>query len=449
MALWTSLKSLFRRKEEKRLSLDEYQELIYNLQGTPYLIGTSSGLGGSVEEVENSFAGYVNGAYKSNGIVFACMLARMMIFSEARFQFQRLRNGRPGDLFGMPDLGIFERPWPNGTTGELLARAIQDADLAGNHYVLRESRTRLRRLRPDWVDIILTADPNIAEKVDVAGYMYTPGGYGNGEPAFYLPEQIAHWSPIPDPEAQYRGMSWLTPVLREIHADKAATTHKAKYFERGAGPKLAVSLKESVTKEQFQEFMELMNSNHDGLDNAYRTLFLGGGADVTVVGADLRQLDFKATQGAGETRIAAAARVHPVIVGLSEGMQGSSLNAGNFTAAKDQFGDGTLRPLWRSIAAAYESLVTVPGNARLWYDDRDIAFLRGDLAEIAKIRKEEALTIESLIRSGYEPDSVTTAMLAQDWSLLVHTGLYSVQLQPPMPKGAPISNKADSPNPAE
>ena len=44
------------------------------------------------------------------------------------------------------------------------------------------------------------------------------------------------------------------------------------------------------------------------ISNAYETLYLGGGADVKVVGNDFRQMDLKATQGAGETRIAAAAR---------------------------------------------------------------------------------------------------------------------------------------------
>jgi hypothetical protein len=42
-------------------------------------------------------------------------------FSEARFQFQRLTNGQPGDLFGNPALTPIERPWPGGTTADLLA----------------------------------------------------------------------------------------------------------------------------------------------------------------------------------------------------------------------------------------------------------------------------------------------------------------------------------------
>lgn len=36
--------------------------------------------------------------YSSNSVVFACAMVRMLLFSEARFQFQHMRGGRPGDL---------------------------------------------------------------------------------------------------------------------------------------------------------------------------------------------------------------------------------------------------------------------------------------------------------------------------------------------------------------
>lgn len=762
--LWALLRGL-ESQSEKRYSLSEYFTQ-FAFGGVGYAVGGGGSPMLDREQIENSFTGYVRSAYKSNGIVFACMLTRLMIFGEARFQFQRMNNGRPGDLFDTPDLRILDRPWPNGTTGELLSRAIQDADLAGNFYVAREG-SRLRRLRPDWVEIVLTAAPADAVESDVAGYLYRPGGVGStAKSTLYLPEQVAHWSPIPDPEAQYRGMSWLTPVTREIQADQGATLHKERFFANAATPNLAVALKETVTEEQFKKFMEAMNEAHQGAENAYKclhpstdvamwdgrrvpagevvvgdrvvawsdghatpgtvvaseiqipspivtvttqrgrviktndrhpfllrdgswidaadlkrgdllttglawasddnadtltahqawmlgvvtgdgcttsttpvvsawdegvrsrleigyilkstgkghdyrllgvrslcvttglmgkrswekripvevmtgspkiraaflsglidtdghvsdpdlrrsaevgitstsrdlladaqhllaslgvnaslslsmpasrgdgrgrdawrlialgndqarrlaefldlaceskstrlatyagrpsrqdrsrvdrvisveigapeatvgieiaeyhthitggvvthnTLYLGGGADVTVVGSDFKQIDFKATQGAGETRIAADAGVHPVIVGLSEGMQGSSLNAGNFNSARRLVADKTMRPLWRSVCAAFSPLVKVPPNSRLWFDDRDIAFLREDRKDLADIQSTEAQTIRALVDGGYDPATVTPAVMNQDWSLLVHTGKLSVQLQSP------------------
>src|ERR1044072_9282454 len=108
-----------------------------------------------------------------------------------------------------------------------------------------------------------------------------------------------------------------------------------------------------------------MDSRHKGTDNAYKTLYTGGGADVTVIGADMRQMDFKVTQGAGESRMAAAGGVHPSIVGLSEGLQGSSLNAGNFGAPRRLVADATMRPLWRNEAGSLEVLIPPPADARV------------------------------------------------------------------------------------
>jgi Phage portal protein len=192
---------------------------------------------------------------------------------------------------------------------------------------------------------------------------------------------------------------------------------------------MVIKMPESVRKEAVKDWVEQFRASHEGLANAYKSLVLGGGADVTTVGADFQQMDFKVTQGAGETRIAAAARVHPVIVGLSEGLQGASLNAGNFALARRSFADGTMRPLWRNMAGSLSNIVKVPGGAELWYDDRDIAFLREDEKDAADIQSTRAQTIAALIREGFKPDSVINAVEASDFSRLVHTGLYSVQLQ--------------------
>jgi phage portal protein BeeE len=307
--------------------------------------------------------------------VFACILARLLVFSEARFQFQRLTNGRPADLFGTPDLALLENPWPNGTTGELLARMEQDGSLAGNFFatVVDDSDgRRIRRLRPDHVTIVTGSRSGgpLALDARVVGYIYHPYGSGSERDSELLtPDRVAHWTPIPDPDAQWRGMSWLTPVIREIQGDLAASDHKLKYFKNGATGGIAVSYDKAVSPDSVARFAELFKQKHAGTDNAYKTFHFGGGADVTTIGADLKQLDFKVTQGAGETRIAAASGVGAVIAQLSEGLHGSALIAGNFNAAKRRFTDGTMRPLWRSACGAVlEVLQLVLGRGQITLD---------------------------------------------------------------------------------
>lgn len=411
---------------EQRFGLSQLMEM-FSYQGIGY--GVYGGDNDNRERDTTSFTRYVNGFYRDNGVIFAVILARMLLFTEAKFQWQRLINGRPGDLFGTGALSLLETPWPNGTTGDLLARMEQDVSLHGNFYATREG-DRLRRLRPDWVEIVLDAAPGEAVATNIVGYLYKPGGTDSStRPKMYLPEEVGHWAPIPDPLAQYRGMSWLSPVIREMTADQAATDHKLKFFENAATPNLAVSFSENITKDQFNAFMAAMNAAHQGTKNAYKTLYLGGGADVKTIGANMEQMDFKNTQGAGETRICAAGGVPPIIVGLSEGLQSATYS--NYGMARRKFGDHWARPQWRSACAALAPLLDVPSGARLWYDDRDIAFLREDQKDVASIQTQQASTMKQLIDSGYEPDSVTAAMLNEDWSLLKHTGLFSVQLQPP------------------
>ncbi len=385
------------------------------------------------EPIAENFVGHVNSVHKRNGIVFNAELTRYSVFSEARILFQRMIQGRAGDYFGNRDLALFEVPWPGGTTPELLKRMILDADFAGNAYVARIGN-QLVRLRPDWVEIILRPRDTVLGQVgyEKVGYAYWEGGKGYTQsPAVFLIDEVAHFAPNPDPDANFRGMSWLTPVIREIQSDGAATAHKLKFFENAATPNLAIKLPETITPEKYKAFVTRMEEQYKGADNAYKTLYTAGGADVTVIGTDLRQLDFKVTQGAGETRIAGASGIHPVVLGISEGMQGSSLNAGNFNAARRLTVEKTFKPLWRDLVSCLSVLVPIPSGARLWYDSRDVGFLREDEQDAAQIASTRAMTIKTYVDAGFTPESAVAAVVNDDPTLLVHTGLFSVQLQPP------------------
>lgn len=414
---------------EQRSSLTFDQWLDYfNFNGLAYPVTTMGG--NKQEEPGADFLGYVNGLYKSNGIVFAVMATRMLLFAEARFQFQQMIKGRPGDLFGTKELQVLETPWPNGTTGDLLSRAIQDADLAGNWFARRDGDSIIR-MRPDWMTIVAGSETGDVADAQPLGYIFQPGGPQSDAPELLLMvEEVAHFAPYPDPEARFRGMSWLTPVVREVMADGAATTHKLRFFENGATPNLVVQTGPGIKNEEaLDRFKAKFNANHEGLLNKFKTLFLTAGADAKVIGANLKDADFSNIQAAGETRIAAAGGVPPVIAGLMKGLESSTYS--NYSQARRRLADGTMRPLWRNFAGSLAPLIRVPAGSRLWYDDRDIAFLREDEKDKAEIQQVTAATVSTLVTAGFEPESVLHAIGNDDLSLLVHSGLYSVQLQKP------------------
>lgn len=442
--LGTLLRTPTPTRSDPTLSLDDYLNWFsfngHGYQGVQTSMGTNK-----LEEWVGSIDGNVASGLKANPVVWSVEMVRVLLFAEARLAYRRLRNGRPGDLFSTSELEVFRRPWPGGVTGDLLAMAILDADLAGVHYAttrMVNGRRQIRRLRPDWVTVMggvpdgVSANPSVNPgwelDVTVVGYLYHPGGMRSGnDPIFLDANKVARFTPMPDPVANWTGMSWLTPLIREVQGDRLASQHKLKFFEHGATPNLLVKLDASVPEDEFTRWTTLFREQHESVANAYRTLFLGGGADATVIGTDLAQVDFTKLQGKAETRIAMAAGVPPVILGASEGLAGSSLNAGNFAAARRRLADGTLRPLWRSLVGSYETLINVPSDAELWFDARDVAFLREDLKEEAEIRQLDAVTMRQLIDAGFEPESVKAALANDDMTLLQHTGLFSVQLQSP------------------
>jgi hypothetical protein len=404
------------------------------------------------EEIHGDFEGLIAGAMRSSGPIFACILTKLLLFSEARFQFRRLNNGRPGKLFGTQDLQILENPWPGATTGDLLTRASVDVDIAGNFFATirpisqagmprqpGQSTTRIMRLRPDWMTIIKgTVDdvknPRFAGALDptteLVGYLYHPGGRGSGiDPVSLLPEEVMHWCPIPDPGWTFKGMSWIEPVIQEVLGDKAMTTHKIMYFEQGATPNLVIAMETGkMNRETFKEWVNTFEAEHEGAFNAYKTLYLGNGASATVVGSALKDLDYSVVQGHGETRIAAAAGIPPIIVGFSEGLEAATYS--NFAQARRAYADKSLRPMWRNFAGSLETLIPPPPGSMMWYDDRDIPFLQADVQDQATVQSTQAAAMRQLVDAGFDPESVVDAITQNDLTLLTHSGLYSVQLQP-------------------
>lgn len=386
------------------------------------------------EVVDAGFAGLAFGAFAANPIVFACMQARLDLFSEARFTFQRMPNGVPGELTNTPRsyLRLIEEPWPGGTTAELLKESLIFADLGSNAFIVREANG-LRNLRPDWVTMIAgnpRTDATIWDlDTQLLGIGYQPGGPSGGKDLVYLQRrEFAHFKSTNSPTQRFSGMSWLLPVLKDLTSDQAATAHKLNYFENAATPNMLVKFPETMLKAQADDWQKMFTEKHEGSKNAYRTLFLGGGSDAEVVGSSLRQSAYTEVQGAGELRIASASGVPPIMIGLSGGLDAATYS--NYGQARRAFADLKMRSLWRGMAGALASITTVPADTRLWYDDNDISFLQEDVKDAAEIQSTQAAAMRQLIDAGYEPDSVTAAIVSGDMSRLKHTGFPSVQLQP-------------------
>ncbi|WP_078358622.1 phage portal protein [Mycobacteroides chelonae] len=445
------------RGRGERMTLDEYATLAnqFSFNGFGFGMGMNSVVqqtlaGQATVMAPNNFVGLATHAYGQNGVVFACMLVRQMLFSTIRFQWRRIREGKPAGTFGSPDLALLETPWKGGTTQDLLSKMMQHADLGGNAYVAKIGG-ELVCMRPDWVDIVVEARQGGITSAYAGGqigwrkvgFLYWEGGRGaEKEPTALLADEVAHFMPIPDPLFEIRGMSWLTPILREIQADQAMTVHQSKFFDNGATPNMIIKHSPMADRTAVAKWAEEVNGKHAGSQNAYKTLNLYPGADATVVGTNLKDIDFASVREGGEVRIAAAAGVPPVIVGLAKGLDSATYS--NYGQARRRLADGTAHPLWQNLSGSLQQIITPPEkSSQLWYDTSDVPFLREDEKDEADIQQVRASTINTLITAGFTPESAIAAAESGNLALLEHTGLVSVQLVPPGSKPNPTPGPTD------
>lgn len=394
---------------------------------------TLYGLYGTPDAPLNTFEAFARNAYgamgeSGNAVVFACIGRRMAVFSEATFKYRRLDNKK---LFGDQSLEKLEKPWPGGSAGSMLTRAEQDVSLAGNAFI-RDTGDGLERLRPDWVTIVseIQLDDRGEQVRRVIGYAYDPVGDLGRSAAFYPVDEVAHWAPIPDPLANFRGMSWLSPLIREINADVRMAEFRDAFFKNAATANVVITYKDKVPPERIERIKTAIEARHTGTANAFGTLVFDEGADLTIVGSDMGGAAFDALQAAGETRICMDAGVPAIVAGARQGLQASAI--GEYEQALRAFADLTLRPNWRSFCAALETIAPPPPGAQLWFDTSDVSALQQGEKDAADTSAQQAETINKLIMAGFDADSVVAAVVSGDMSLLKHTGLTSVQMQPPV-----------------
>ncbi|MCP5157745.1 MAG: hypothetical protein H6983_26470 [Ectothiorhodospiraceae bacterium] len=330
--------------------------------------------------------------------MFAVCLARLLLFTEARFQWQQMRGGRPGALFGTPDLEVLEVPWRNGTTGDLLARWEQHASFAGNGFVARRPGG-LRIMRPDWTGVVMSGEEGDLDS-EVIGYIYWQGGIEKGVQSRSYPRTWPTSPRSPTPITLARHVV-ADPGRARGHGRRRSHRPQARVLRERCDAKPGSEALREAAPDDFAQFVETMRQNHRGVENAWETLYLGGGADVTVVGADMKQLDFKVTQGAGETRIAPPPAAFP---GDRWAIRGPrrihvlQLRTGP-SKVRRRLGPPTV------AHGGWRSCVDRPGPAgsRLWYDDRDIPFLQEDQKDAADILSTDSQSVRQLTDGSYTP----------------------------------------------
>lgn len=376
---------------------------------------------------EKPFGGLRDG-YMVNSTVHAAINARQRVFSEVQLV---LRRRSSGDLVhNHPVLEVLRQPWPGGTTTELLKRMELDASLSGNAFVYRPAPDLLQVLDPRKVEVE-------SDRKQKAGYLYWPNGIGQGKPKGLRLEEVAHWAPLPHPDKQFLGASWVEVVATELRTDIKMVRHQERFFDNAATPNLYVKVLGQMRPEAKDRLREELERRYSGVHNAWRTLVMDNSAELQVVGANFEQMDYVNALSSTEARIASAAGVPPIIIALKAGLDAATYS--NYGMAMRAFADHLIRPNWTSVVAALSQIVVEPQGSDLWYDDKQVAALRQDKEAEATILNTQAAAITTLVREGFDPDAVVEAITSNELERLkgAHSGNLSVQLQPAEPQPEP------------
>lgn len=385
------------------------------------------------------------GSVGAHPVVAAAVAKRALLISGLRFTFRRFSDR---ETFGGRALDLIDRPAMGLTRNTLLSTASQHVDYAGTAWFAR-TKGGLRLLRPDWVDVVMATETELPQgmlaanalpiDLEVLGYVYWQGGRSAKMPVTLLASDVAAWAPEPDPICWWRGQSWVSSVVRDVALDMQAEDHVTKFFENAATPNVVYSMSDKMTAEQLREFTELFRAGYEGsAENAWRSIIVGGGADVTVVGATPNDLGLRDLRGGLETHVSMRSQVPAVLLGIREGMQGSALNSGNYGQTRRMFADSWFTPTSQGLAGCLGHLVAPPlprgssvPDAELWPDVSDVLFLQEDAKDGAEIIGALMQAVRTAVDGGFDPATAVDAVFSGNLKRLSHTGLTSVQLLPP------------------
>ena len=219
--------------------------------------------------------------------------------------------------------------------------------------------------------------------------------------------------------------------MRETLLDGQVTDHLGKYFEKATVPGLVFLMDKDKTPAETDAYAKVVNENFSGAGARFKNMFLGGGTDVKVVGSSIKDLGLNEITGVFENRVSVRSRIPASVLGTKESLSGSSLNAGNYGAARRLLADGWFTPTVDSLCEALEPLIDVPDSQELSFDPGRVLFLQEDQKDAADILSTNAGAARQLVDGGFDPSSVIEAVKSGDLSKLIHTGNVAVQLQPP------------------
>jgi len=382
-----------RRDWFKRAGADVFRTLNLwgkALRGQRYAITTVNSNGVEVTRLAD-YNTYCEEGYKRNAVVFSSVREIARTAPSARIQVhKRLKRGQTEIYEDHPLQAVLDMPNPRQSHYDFVELLLTYINLDGNVFILRErsgkdgktGKTRALWLpRPDMMSPVIDARGQIYEQGALLGYSYMTRG---GEKMYFLPEQVIHIK-YPDPNDPYHGLGRGIPPLMaaafDADNDNSQTTFIKQFFKNGAVPSGIIKSKNILDDTEVRRIQNRMAEQYTGEENWHKIMVLDADAEYEATGLSMEEMVFPDLRAISETRICAAFKVPPVLIGVKAGLDAATYS--NYKLARQALWEDNIIPTNLKLAEAFTRAFSdeLGPDVIIKHDYADVVALQQDRTE--------------------------------------------------------------------
>ncbi len=341
-------------REKRSTLLTTVTRWIKTINPRKYAVTTVNSNGVEVTRLVD-YSTYCEEGYKRNAVVYSAVREIARTAPSARLQVRkRLGQGQTEIQEDTPIQGLLDFPNRGQSHYDFLEMLITYLNLDGNAYIIREreyGRTTAMWLpRPDMMSAVVDIRKSMFEASTLLGYAYT---MQTGEKLYFLPEDVIHIK-YPNPNDPHGGMGRGHPPLMAAAADadndNSQTSFIKQFFKNGAVPSGIIKSKNILDDTEVRRIQSRIGEQYSGEQNWHRVMVLDADAEYQQTGLNLDEMVFPDLRAISETRICAAFKVPPVLIGVKAGLDAATYS--NYALARRALWEDNIIPTTTKLAEA-------------------------------------------------------------------------------------------------
>lgn len=301
---------------------------------------------GDPKRSPSDYKAFSEDGYRKNVVAYACINVLANALSNAPLLLRRrLANGDMEDVTKHPVLDLLKKPNPMKSWVEVQIEYWSFWLMTGNSYLCvvgpnpNSSPAELWVLRPDKMRV-------------------TPGKNGVPLSYVYRPASIEFTFPVDtngksailhrkrfNPDSEWYGLSPLEAAAMAVDTLNTAATWNMKLLQNTAKPSLAITVKGSLTSDQYDKLKKDISANYEGAWKAGKPIILGESIDVKPISWSPAEMDFLNSKKTSMNDVAMVFGVPGQMVGV----EGSQTYA-NWEQARLAMYEDVVLPLRRADA---------------------------------------------------------------------------------------------------